>query len=248
MFVIKKCKTIALAALMMFIAISTVYSENYTVPAELESYGSKIYRKARSYFGNRSFNGYCGTYVKCQLRAMGIFDDKFDFHGNGNQWYSNFENTAVTSGGYYVYRESGSDCMKKLADNYGDNLSNIVLTFPIQSGYSARYPGAGHALVIYKVVNGIAYYSESFRFGGYAEGQVIAEDVESLVERYQRRHGSPIGCVLLSEEKLSQGGSLIAGISYNEDLHPQLKARLDEISNVMFIAEKFAGNSQTREA
>ena len=52
----------------------------------------------------------------------------------------------------------------------------------------------------------------------------------------------------MSEEKLSQGGSLIAGISYNEDLHPQLKARLDEISNVMFIAEKFAGNSQTREA
>lgn len=248
MFVIKRCKTIVLMVLMLFVAISPVHSENYPVPTELESYGNAIYREARSYFGNRSFNGYCGTYVRCQLRAMGIFDNKFDFHGNGNQWYSNFENVAVTSGGYYVYRESGSDCIEKLTDNYGDNLSNIVLTFPIQSGYSARYPGAGHALVIYKLADGIAYYSESFGFGGYSEGQVIAEDVESLVERYRRRHGNPVGCVLLSREKLSYEGSLIAGISYNEDIHPQLKARLDEISNVMFIAEKFAGNSQTREA
>ena len=248
MFVIKKCKTVALTVLMLLMAISPVHSENYSVPTELESYGSVIYQRARSYFGNRSFSGYCGTYVRCPLRAMGIFDNKFDFHGNGNQWYSNFENVAVTSGGYYVYRESGGDCLEKLTDNYGDNLGNIVLTFPIQSGYSARYPGAGHALVIYKLVDGIAYYSESFGFGGYSEGQVIAEDVESMMQRYQRRHGSPIGCVLLSKERISSEGSIIAGVSYNEEMHTQLKASLDEISNVMFIAEKFAGNSQTREA
>lgn len=248
MFVIRKYKNLIALIMIVFSFAINVSSANYEVPSEIQSYGEDVYSRARSYFGGRSFNGYCGTYIRCQLRAMGIFDNKFDFHGNGNQWYSNFENVAVTSGGYYVYRESGSDCMKKLTDNYGDSLSNIVLTFPIQSGYSARYPGAGHALVIYRVVNGIAYYSESFRFGEYAEGQVIAEDVESLVERYRRRHGSPIGCVLLSEEKLYREGGLALGISYNADIHPELKARLDEISNVMFIAEKFAGNSQTREA
>ena len=153
----------------------------------------------------------------------------------------------MTSGGYYVYRESGSDCMQKLVANYGNDLSNIVLSFPIQAGYSARYPGAGHALVIYKLRDGIAYYSESFGFGEYAEGQVIAEDIENLVKRYSKRHGEPIGCVLLSAENPTLGGGVVAGISYNEDIHPRLKARLDEISNVMFIAEKFVGTSQTRE-
>ena len=57
-----------------------------------------------------------------------------------------------------------------------------------------------------------------------------------------------LSCVLLSKEKISIEGNIIAGISYCEDIHPQLKASLDEISNVMFIGEKFAGNSQTREA
>lgn len=199
---VKNLKKIIALATIMIMSVTTAHAEFYSVPSELNEYGQKIYSSARSYFGRGSFSGYCGTYVRCQLRAMGIFVNQFDVHGNGNQWYSNFENVDRTSGGHYVYRESGTDCIEKLQQKYGENLSNIVLSFPIQAGYSAARPGAGHALVIYELRENIAYYSESFGFGEYREGEVIAEDIDSLLERYSRRHGNITGCVMLSREQV----------------------------------------------
>jgi len=139
---------------------------------------------------------------------MGIFKDRFDVRGNGNQWYSNFEAIDKTSGGYSVYRESGADCIDKLQMKYGNDLKNIVLSFPIQAGYSASSPGAGHALVIYELRDNIAYYTESFSFSNYSEGEVIAEDIDSLLERYSRRHGEVIGCVMLSSEQNLVGSTM----------------------------------------
>lgn len=221
---------------------SSAGAENLTVPGELISYGEEIYREARTYHG-RSFSGYCGTYVRCQLRAMGIFDNKFDFRGNGNQWYSNFENVQMTSGGYYVYREDGADCLAEIAERYGNDLENIVLSFPVQSGYSEANPGAGHALVLYKLQDGVAYYSESFSFGNNREGQVIAENAQDLVERYSRRHGSPIGCVLLSENPLVSYGSILELTDDLYEINPilaQVGRSLENIGDVTFIAKKFA--------
>lgn len=193
-------KTIAalLAAAAVFAAGGRVLAQEYDIPYELSSYGSEVYQTAKGYFGRGSFSGYCGTYVRCQLRAMGIFDGDFDFRGNGNMWYGGFENVYQTSGGYYVYRESGADCLEKLVAKYGSELSNVVVSLPIQSNHSAQYPGAGHVFVIYKIVDNIAYYSESFSFGSHPEGSVIAEDINSLMERYNARHGSANGCVMFS--------------------------------------------------
>ena len=233
-------KFIALMCILMTLA-STVCAENLSVPAELSAYGDKIYAEARTFHG-RSFSGYCGTYVRCQLRAMGIFDNKFDFRGNGNQWYSNFDNVQMTSGGYYVYQESGADCLQKVAEKYGNNLENIVLSFPVQSGYSAEYPGAGHALILYKLQDGVAYYSESFSFGNNREGQVIAENAEALVARYARRHGNPIGCVLLSEKCLTGSGDgiVLADGSGEELILKQVEMSLENLEDVTFIAKIFA--------
>lgn len=233
-------KKIILPFIMLLVMSVSVCAEDYSVSPELSSYGEKIYSEARSYFG-RSFNGYCGTYVKCQLRAMGIFDGKFDFHGNGNQWYSNFENVETTSGGYYVYRESGRDCFDKLTQKYGDNLKNIVVSFPIQAGYSARYPGAGHAFIIYEISDGIAYYSESFSFGKHREGQVIAEEIDSLIERYERRHGNLTGCVMLS--KLDMDTEL--SMEENALIISELKETIEDFSDIDFIAIELKGISQS---
>ncbi len=200
MFLKKIKKSVVLLGIIVAFS-SSAYAANYSVPEELRTYGDSIYAQTRSRFG-RSFSGYCGTYVCYQLRAMGI-DTANEFRGNGNQWYSNFDNVEVTSGGYRVYQVSGGDCLDKVAQIYGNDLDNIVLSFPIQSGYSASNPGAGHALVIYKLKDGVAYYSESFSFGNHQEGTVIAEDARSLVERYSKRHGSPTGCVLLTKEEMS---------------------------------------------
>ena len=234
---------------LLLIAILTVgncvSAHDYTVPQDLATYGTQVYAKARSYFARRSFSGYCGTYVRCQLRAMGIFKDGFDFTGNGNQWYSNFEDVKKTSGGYYVYSESGSECIDKLVGKFGNELENIVLSFPIQSGRSARYPGAGHALILYALCDGVAYYSESFSSRTHREGEVVAENIDSLLERYSARHGNITGCVLLSEENLDM---YVENASYGNGgiLLSQLKERLEELSNIEFIASEFALISQTR--
>lgn len=241
---LKRVKKIAALLMVALTAATSAGAENYNIPEELSSYARAVYADARSYFGGRSFSGYCGTYVRCQLRAMGIFNDQFDFRGNGNQWYSNFENVNMTSGGYYVYRESGSDCVDKLVAKYGDNLSNIVLSFPIQAGYSARYPGAGHAFIIYELRDGIAYYSESFSFGKHREGEVIAEDVNELIARYSRRHGNITGCVMLSRENLS----LTLTQRQQELLLEEVRESLEMLSDITIIAEEFTEISQSRVA
>ena len=238
---LKKCKKAVILLMTLLVVANTVSAEFYDVPSEIDSYGQTIYKASRSYWG-RSFSGYCGTYVKCQLRAMGIFEGGFDFHGNGNRWYSNFEGVTRTSGGYYVYRESGSDCLEKLIENYGNNLKNIVISFPIQSGYSASYPGAGHAFVIYEIRDNIAYYSESFRLASFAEGQVIAEDIDSLIARYSARHGNPTGAVMLSENIV---------IPYMENdqqalIFSMLLEELEAMNSVTFIASEFSEITKSR--
>lgn len=238
MFIKSMKKAMALITVLLVFS-GTAKAEFYSVPEGIQVYGQQIYSVAKSYFGRRSFSGYCGTYVKCQLRAMGIFEGKFDFNGNGNKWYSNFENVISTSGGYYVYRESGSDCIDKLTAKYGEELKNVVVSFPIQSGYSERYPGAGHAFVIYEIRNGIAYYSESFGFGSFGEGEVVAEDVASLMERYERRHGQALGCVMLSETPLDDE-------ALKAEILALVKENLAEITDINFVARHFTEMSESR--
>ncbi len=238
---LKKCKKAAAMLIVMLIAANTVNAQFYDVPQELSSYGQEIYSIARSYHG-RSFSGYCGTYVRCKLRAMGIFEGGFDLRGNGNQWYANFDNVTMTSGGYSVYSESGRDCLKKLVEKYGNGIKNIVISFPIQSGYSASRPGAGHAFVIYEIRDNIAYYSESFSFGSFREGQVIAEDIDSLVERYSRRHGNPTGAVMLSKTQVSQAEE-------TEALNPASFAmmyNIKKISETTIVESIFSNVIKTR--
>ncbi len=235
----KNIKSLILLVIALIIFVAPVCAQEYEISDELINYGQEVYSGARFYFNGRSFSGYCGTYVRCQLRAMGIFDGRFDFRGNGNQWYSNFEDVQRTSGGYYVYRESGSDCLLKLTEKYGNDLKNIVLSFPVQAGYSPSHPGAGHAFVIYELKDGVAYFSESFGYGKYREGQIIAEDINSLMERYERRHGRANGAVLLSEYDLVEEQS-------DELLIREFKETIEILSDINFIVAEFAGISQSR--
>lgn len=238
---LKKCKKAVILFIILLITANTVNAEFYDVPSEINSYGQQVYKVARSYWG-RSFRGYCGTYVKCQLRAMGIFESGFDFSGNGNRWYSNFEGVTKTSGGYYVYSESGKDCLYQLAEKYGKNLKNIVVSFPIQAGYSASRPGAGHAFIIYEIRDNIAYYSESFALSSFREGQVIAEDISSLLDRYTKRHGNPIGAVMLNES------IIIPNMDEREQaiIFSRLMEDIEAMSKVTVIASEFSEMTKSR--
>lgn len=232
---LKKILTV-IVTLMLTVSIATTAMAQATpVYGEMAEEATQIYAETKKLSGRRSFNGYCGAYVRYQLRAMGIFEGKYDASGNGNKWYGAFENISRTSGGYYVYRESGNDCLEKLAEKYGNNLKNIVLSFPIQSGYSASYPGAGHALVIRYLIDGVAYYSESFSYGGLAEGQMVKEDASELIARYNRRHGTALGCVYFSDkdETYNEEEALRAEIT------AEIVAEIKNMNNFVECAEEF---------
>lgn len=234
-------KFIVSLAILLF-AANSAGAAFYSVPEEFIPYGQKIYEDAKTASGRGSFRGYCGTYVAYQLRVMGIFKDRFDVTGNGNQWYSNFNGITKTSGGYYVYRESGGDCIDKLVAKYGSNLKNIVLSFPIQAGYSASNPGAGHTFMIYELRDGIAYYSESFAFGSYKEGQVVAEDINSLLSRYGSRHGTVTGCVMLSQQE----PEAIVKNELKLSLDDAMKLSMQSIFSVAVSAEEYAEITKSR--
>ena len=225
---LKKISSVIITLILTITMASTAMAQATEVYGEMAESAEEIYQRARSLFGRRSFNGYCGAYVKYQLRAMGIFEGQNDASGNGNEWYGAFEDVSRTSGGYRVYRESGNDCLEKLAEKYGNNLENIVLSFPIQSGYSARYPGAGHALVIRYLIDGVAYYSESFSYGGIREGRLVMEDADELIERYNRRHGIALGCVYFLKDE-----------TYDTVLEDEIIAELENMSNFVICAEEF---------
>lgn len=205
MVIIKRVVSVILTlTILSALPMISASAQDYEVPGSLQQYGAQIYNTAKANFGRRSFSGYCGTYVRLQLHAMGILNEEFDFHGNGNKWYGNLKDLQSTPTGYFVYSESGANCLEKMAKKYGNDLKNIVISFPIQAGYRASYPGAGHAFIIYELKDGIAYYSESFSFGKHREGSVIAEDIESLIKRYSRRHGNASGCVMFAERDLTK--------------------------------------------
>lgn len=230
--VLKRIISAVISLLVIFSVSCTSFATAYPVGGEMEAESAVIYQKARSYFG-RSFNGYCGSYVKHQLMAMEIFSGSYDAGGNGNKWYGNFENIKKTSGGYYVYRESGNDCLEKLSEKYGNNLKNIVLSFPIQANYSAAYPGAGHALVIRYMIDGICYYTESFAYGSFREGELMMEKADELIERYSRRHGEALGCVYFAEKDLS-----IPVIT--EELEAEIIGEIEKTRSFVLCMEEFS--------
>lgn len=240
---IKKVLSLLVLIIVVFGNLNTVFAEDIFVPDYLNDYGAQIYAGARSNFSRRSFSGYCGTYVKCQLIAMGILDRNTPLHGNGNKWYGLLKDIDKTSTGYFAYSEGGADCLARLTEKYGNDLKNIVVSLPIQAHYSARYPGAGHAFIIYELKNGIAYYSESFSFGGHREGSVIAEPVEKLLERYSKRHGSPLGAVMFSKEDLDLKKAMELGV-LTQNQKEDILAQIENLSDFTYLANEVIYNTQ----
>ncbi len=244
MFNLKKIISLFLIIVTIFAMLpNVVMAEEPPISQELLDYGAQIYRGARSHFSRGSFSGYCGTYVRCQLLEMGIFNTDFEFHGNGNMWYNGLKDWKSTPTGYYVYNEDGGDCLTKLADKYGNDLKNIVLSLPVQANYSSRYPGAGHTFIIYELKDGIAYYSESFSFGSHREGTVIAEPADELIARYSKRHGSPSGCVMFSSEDLDAKLAREQGV-LTEEQKGEILAIIENLSDYNYLANQVLNNTQ----
>ena len=143
--------------------------------------------------GCQSFYGNCGTYISYTLCTLGL-SDYLGGH-NGNQWFDAYEN-GEPAGSCTAYTFAGSEAVEALL---GDDRSYVLISYTHQTGYTDENPGAGHAVFIYRIEDGIAYFTESYAMYGVPEGEAHAWEVERLLDTYQSWYGDPIGAVWFTD-------------------------------------------------
>lgn len=157
---------------------------------------SNTYASAKSLSGRSKFQGWCGTYIVYQLRAMGISGSAdSDITGNGNQMY-NCIKAGTTSAGYTKTKYVGNNCLNDIVNACnGQNVYNIVVSWTHQYGYTAQNPGAGHVTLIHAIIDGTVYYSESYTSGGKPEGTPLSCSLTDFYKNYNSMYGNAIGAV-----------------------------------------------------
>ena len=100
----KKILRILSLALAILLAVSVAVPSPVTAAAtkadEIKQQIRNTYKNARSYYGWKSFDGYCGAFVNAQLYLMGITSNVIGT--DGKDAYNAFNRKSVTSGGYSV--------------------------------------------------------------------------------------------------------------------------------------------------
>lgn len=159
-------------------------------PDEIKQQIKRVYKKARSYFDRKSFDGYCGMFVSGQLYFLGISTSMIG--GDGNDQYDTYCRMKYTSGGYrvkayparaYTLRSALDD----ITDNGTRDAYNILVGFEkTKSTLGKRY---GHASVIHAILDGVVYFTESYdlRMDGktYSEGAPISCSIDEYCRYFE---------------------------------------------------------------
>ena len=145
--------------------------------------------------GYSSFYGNCGTFISYQLHELGI-DDYLGGY-NGNQWYDAYEN-GETFGDFTALKYEGDLGVRTLLNSY-ESLSYVLISYPHQTGYTDENPGAGHAVLLYHISDGLVYFTESYAMYGQKEGVAHAWEIDRLLDTYESWYGTPIGAVWFSD-------------------------------------------------
>ncbi len=166
---------------------------NESLLEEAEAVYDEAIALYQSVSGRQSFYGNCGTYISYTLCTLGL-SDYLGGH-NGNQWFDAYENGA-TAGSCTAYTFAGPEAVGALLQ---DDRSYVLISYTHQTGYTDENPGAGHAVFIYRIEDGIAYFTESYAMYGVPEGEAHAWEVERLLDTYQSWYGDPIGAVWFAD-------------------------------------------------
>lgn len=177
---IRRILSLALAILLMVTALlpAPVIAAGKDADAVKQQIRT-IYKKARSYFGRDSFDGFCGMFVSGQLYFLGISTSMIG--GDGNDQYDTYSHMKYTSGGYRVKayparRYTLQQALNDITHNGTRDAYNILVGFEkTKSTLGKRY---GHASVIHAILDGTVYFTESYevRMNGktYPEGTPIS--------------------------------------------------------------------------
>lgn len=180
--VIKRVLSLVLCLLLLLSMVPTVFaSGTQTEIAQIRKTIQNHYYRALRESGKSSFNGYCGLVASYQLAYLGI--NRWAIFANGKDQYDIYKDKEFTDTGYRVDTYSAADytlesALNAVSRNGNRNVYNILVGF--QKTNTAAGQRYGHAMVIYAIIDGYVYFTESFgssvcKYEGYAASCTIAQ-------------------------------------------------------------------------
>lgn len=185
----KRILTAVLALLMLM--SSVVIPTNAATSSEEQALRQKItstYKRLRAANGYDSYNGYCGKMAAYTLYYLGV--DKRVYSHNGKDEYDAYKKLDTTTGGYKIKAYPASqynleEALNAISEGGTKDVYNILLGF--QRTNTAAGRKFGHALVIYGILNGNVYFTESFSTAlGGKEGTPVVCSIEKFCASYNK--------------------------------------------------------------
>ncbi len=147
---------------------------------------TKTYKAARKLNGYRSFQGYCGRLSSYTRFVLGI--DKYANVHNGRDEYDAYKNLKKTNGGYAVKAYSATqysleEALLAVSDGGTRNVYNLLVGFQKTNTDAGRK--YGHAVMLYGIVNGKVFFTESFNSAlGGEEGDPLVASIKDFAVEY----------------------------------------------------------------
>ena len=177
----------AVLAMVMLMSI-VVFPTNAATSKEETALRQKItktYKRLRASNNYKSYNGYCGKMAALTLYYLGV-DKKVNVN-NGKDEYDAYKNLDITTGGYKVRTYPASkytieEALYAISEGGTRDVYNILMGF--QKTDTTAGKKYGHAMVIYGIINGNVYFTESFYTMGSKEGQPVVCTIQEFAEEY----------------------------------------------------------------
>ena len=146
---------------------------------------TKTYKRLRASNGYDSYSGYCGKMAAYTLYYLGV-DKKVHVH-NGKDEYDAYKDLEKTTGGHMVETYPAAEytleeALNAISEGGTRDVYNILVGF--QRTNTAAGKKYGHAVVIYGILNGNVYFTESFQHLNVAEGKPIVCTIKEFVKSY----------------------------------------------------------------
>lgn len=182
--------SLALAIILVItVAVPAPATAATTKADEIKQQIRSTYKKARSYYGWSSFDGFCGALVNAELYILGITSKVIGT--DGKDAYNAFNRLSVTCGGYSVKayparKYSLSAALNEITQNGTKDAYNILVGFEkTKSTLGRKY---GHACVIHAIIDGTVYFVESYDMNlkgrHYPEGTPISCSIQEYCDYY----------------------------------------------------------------
>jgi len=149
---------------------------------------TQTYKRLRASNGYDSYHGYCGRMAAYTLYYLGV-DKKVHVH-NGKDEYDAYEDLEVTTGGYKVETYPASqysleEALNAISEGGTRDVYNILVGF--QRTNTAAGKKYGHAVVIYGILDGKVYFTESFTTSlGGKEGAPVVCTIKEFATSYNK--------------------------------------------------------------